>query len=127
MVGERYDGRGYEWSASLGYRREPHIILEMQFERTSITRESASFAANAASLRADYAFSPRLSTTAFVQYDNESERASVNARLRFTRSPGSDFYLVWNSGWPTGLDRGIPWSRPVRGALVVKYVQYWRG
>ncbi|MEK6769207.1 MAG: hypothetical protein AABY85_09500 [Gemmatimonadota bacterium] len=40
--------------------------------------------------------------------------------------PGSDAYLVWNSAWPTGLDRGVPWGKPVRGALVGKLVYYFR-
>ncbi|MBL8982621.1 MAG: carbohydrate binding family 9 domain-containing protein, partial [Gemmatimonadetes bacterium] len=100
-LGELYDGRGYEWSSGVGYRREPHILLFAEFERTRITRANDAFAATIARLRADYAMSPRLSTTVFAQYDNESERASVNARLRFTRSPGSDLYVVWNSGWTT--------------------------
>jgi hypothetical protein len=126
-VGELYDGHGYKWSTGLGYRREPHILLFAEFERTRVTRSSQSFAATIARVRADYAISPRLSTTVFAQYDNESERASLNARLRFTRSPGSDLYVVWNSGWTTALDGGIPWRRPVRGGLVVKYIQYLRG
>ncbi len=125
-VGELYDGRGYEWNTGLGYRQEPHILFFAEFSRTRVTREAASFAATTARVRADYAFSPRLSTTVFVQYDNESERASVNARLRFTRAPGSDLYLVWNSGWTTALDSGIPWRRPVRGGLVLKYIHYLR-
>ena len=126
-LGELYDARGYEFSAGLGFRREPHLLLFAEFERTSVSRANDAFAATIARLRADYAISPRLSTTVFAQYDNESERASVNARLRFTRSPGSDLYVVWNSGWTTALDSGIPWRRPVRGGLVVKYIQYLRG
>ena len=81
-------------------------------------------------LRLDVATSPRLTTALFGQWDNESRRMAVNARLRWTRAPGSDAYLVWNSAWPSGLDgrgvAGVPWRRPVRGALVAKYVQYFR-
>ncbi|MCC6318010.1 MAG: carbohydrate binding family 9 domain-containing protein [Gemmatimonadaceae bacterium] len=125
-VGELYDGRRIEWSLALGVRREPHVLLSAEYERTRVTRGSQGFTASVARLRSDYAVSPRLNTTLFAQYDNETERVSVNARLRYTRSPGSDLYVVWNSGWPSGLERGIPWSRPTRGALVVKYVQYLR-
>jgi hypothetical protein len=125
-VGELYDGTGYEWSAGVGVRHEPHVLLSAELEHTSLSRATQSFAATTARLRADYAVSPRLTSTLFAQYDNESERVSLNARLRWTRSPGSDLYLVWNSGWTTALDAGIPWRRPVRGALVIKYIQYLR-
>ncbi|MGQ0646539.1 MAG: DUF5916 domain-containing protein [Gemmatimonadaceae bacterium] len=125
-VGEFYDGRAVEWSTAIGIRREPHVLLTGEYEQSRITRGAQSFTASTARLRADYAVSPRLNTTVFGQYDNESERLTFNARVRWTRSPGSDLYVVWNSGWPSGLDRGIPWSRPTRGALVVKYIQYFR-
>ncbi|MCX5762919.1 MAG: hypothetical protein NTW72_15695, partial [Gemmatimonadetes bacterium] len=77
--------------------------------------------------RVDYAMTPRLNTTLFAQWNNESNRAALNARLRWTRTPGSDLYVVLNSAWPTELEgRSIPWSRPMRGGVVVKYVQYLR-
>lgn len=125
-AGEFYDGHAVEVDAALGMRMEPHLLLSAEASRSRITRGDQGFTASTYRLRTDYAFSPRLNTTFFWQYDNESERLAVNARLRWTRSPGSDLYLVWNSGWPSGLDRGIPWRRPTRGALVVKYIQYLR-
>jgi hypothetical protein len=125
-VGQFYDGRSVEVSGALGLRREPHLLLSAEYSRSTITRGDAGFTASTFALRTDYALSPRLNTTFFGQYDNESERVTLNARVRWTRSPGSDLYLVWNSGWPSGLDNGIPWRRPSRGALVVKYIQYFR-
>jgi hypothetical protein len=75
----------------------------------------------------DYALTPRLNTTLFAQWNNDANRGALNARLRWTRTPGSDLYVVLNSAWPTGLDgHAIPWSRPQRGGVVVKYVQYLR-
>lgn len=61
-----------------------------------------------------------------AQYDNASERGLVNARLRWTRRPGPDHYLVNNSTWPTGLDEGMPSSRPLGGGFVMKYVHFLR-
>jgi hypothetical protein len=125
-VGEFYDGHALELDGQLGMRLEPHVLLSAEASRSRITRGSRSFTASTVRLRTDYAFSPRFNTTFFGQYDNESERLAFNARVRWTRSPGSDLYVVWNSGWPSGLEGGIPWGRPTRGALVVKYIQYIR-
>ena len=86
-----------------------------------------SFTAQTAQLRFDYAFTPRLGTMWWFQWDSESDRLSLNARLHWIPRPGSDAYLVWDSGWPTGLEhRGIPWRRPARSALVGKFVYYFR-
>jgi hypothetical protein len=124
--GEFYNGSGSDINFSLQYARAPHLLLALELGAQDWSRAGQSFAARTARLRVDYAVSPRLNLTWFGQYDNESERAAINARVRWTRSPGSDLYVVYNSAWPTGLERAIPWSRPLNGGLVVKYVQYFR-
>lgn len=125
-TGAFYDGTGTELELSLNHRLEPHLLTSIDYQVTDVHRGTASFTATTVRLRLDYAANPRLSTTLFGQFDNESKRLSVNARARWTVSPGSDAYVVWNSGWPTGLSSGIPWSRPSRGALIVKFVKYMR-
>lgn len=125
-TGEFYTGRSTEGSIGLRFRRTPHALLTLDLSRSSVSLADARFNANTVRLRSDYAVSPRLNTTLFAQYDNQSNRASINARVRWTVTPGSDLYVVWNSNWPTGLDRPIPWTRPSRGGLVAKYVYFFR-
>ncbi len=125
-TGTFYDGRSTEVSASLRLRRTPHILATLEVARADISLRGASFSANTVRARADYAFTPRLNSTVFAQWDNQSDRASVNARVRWTVKPGSDLYVVWNSNWPTGLNGGVPWSRPQRAGLVAKFVYFFR-
>ena len=125
-----YSGRSSELTASLRGRFAPHVNISVEYGRTAVSlTESDStrrFTAQTARLRLDVATSARLSTSLFTQWDNESNRGAVNARVRWTSSPGSDLYIVWTSQWPTDLDRGIPWRTPTRGTLVAKYVKYFR-
>jgi Domain of unknown function (DUF5916) len=44
-------------------------------------------------------WSPDLSLSTFVQYDNVSYDLSSNTRLRWTFKPGDDFYVVWDRTW----------------------------
>jgi len=125
-TGEFYDGDRTDLSLSGKLRVQPHVELVLEGSRNDVSLPTGSFVANVVRFRGDYAFSPRLTATAFLQYDDQSDRAAVNARVRWTSSPGSDLYVVWNNTWPTGLDRGIPWDRPLRGALVAKYVRFFR-
>ncbi len=125
-VGEFYDGDRTDVAVSARVRHQPHLELSLDLARNDVRLPTGSFVANTARFRGDYAFSPRLTATAFVQYDDQSDRAAVNARMRWTSSPGSDLYIVWNSSWPTALDRGIPFDRPLRGGLVAKYVRFFR-
>jgi hypothetical protein len=128
-TGGYYDGNGPEVEMTLRGRVEPSLLASLTYQVADFRREGGGFTASTASARLDYASSPRLTTTLFGQYDNESKRVALNARLRWTRSPGSDLYVVWNSAWQSGFagpGQGVAWDRPARGALVVKYVQYWR-
>jgi hypothetical protein len=121
-----YDGNSTELSAAVRTRWEPHVLATAEYVRSAITRGAAGFTAQTVRLRADVAASARLNSTVFGQWDNQSRRVTVNARVRWTTSPGSDLYVVWNSAWVDLPMGGIPWQRPQRGGLIVKYVRYVR-
>jgi hypothetical protein len=152
-VGEFYGGRSWEAEGALRARLQPHVLASVEYGRTALRlpaffaaaaadsegggalRRTAAddrplrFAAQYARARLDVASGPRLNTTLFAQWDNESARVALNARVRWTTSPGSDAYLVWNSAWPSDLPggfSGVPWRRPAGGTLVAKYVRYLR-
>jgi hypothetical protein len=125
-AGSFYDADGKSLEVSVSGRLQPHLRWSADAEWQRVTLGAARFTARVQRLRVDYAVNARLNATAFGQYDNESRRVALNARVRWTTSPGSDAYVVWNSVWPSGLESGIPWRRPVRGALVIKYSAYFR-
>ncbi|MBI1968162.1 MAG: carbohydrate binding family 9 domain-containing protein [Gemmatimonadetes bacterium] len=125
-AGEYYSGHATEVEAELTVRTARYLLTNLELSQQDVRLPSGSFVARTARLRIDLAASPRLNTTVFLQGDNESNRLTLNARLHWIPSPGSDAYLVWNSAWPTGLPNGIPWRQPQRGALVGKLVYYFR-
>lgn len=125
--GKFYHGGGEQYQLSVNGRLQPHLLWSVEFEETDGRFPASRFVARTITSRVDYALTPRLNTTLFAQWNNESNRAALNARLRWTRAPGCDLYVVLNSAWPTELDgERIPWARPMRSGLVVKYVQYLR-
>jgi hypothetical protein len=44
-------------------------------------------------------WSPDLSLSTFVQYDNVSFALSSNTRFRWTFKPGDDFFVIWDRTW----------------------------
>ncbi len=53
---------------------------------------------HAESLDAVYSFTPRLSLSTLIEYDNISHTTSVNAQLQWLIRSNRVFYLVWNRG-----------------------------
>ena len=125
-TGNFYDGRRTDTGVGGRLRLQPHVELLLEAERNDVSLPSGSFVTSTVRFRGDYAVSPRLTATVFAQVDDQSDRAALNARVRWTQSPGSDLYVVWNSVWPVGLDRGFALTRPQRGGLVAKYVRFFR-
>ncbi|MBX3131779.1 MAG: carbohydrate binding family 9 domain-containing protein [Gemmatimonadaceae bacterium] len=124
--GTFYRGERFDLRTSLLARVQPHYEFTLEFELNAVDLPTDSFVAHTGRLRADYAINPRLMLTGFAQFDDQSDRAALNARLRWTPSPGSDLFIVWNSVWPTVPEGAFAVLRPQRGALVLKYTQYLR-
>jgi len=126
-TGGLYSGHARTLEYEIIVRVAPHLGFTANGGAEWVRLDSVAFTAQVHRLRADYAANPRLGTTVFIQWDNEDRRLSLNARLHWIPKPGSDAYLVWNSAWPTDLPgRGIPIRRPSGGAVVGKFVYYFR-
>lgn len=125
-AGNYFSGTATEIETELTVKVAPHIIGAVEWTSQHVRLVTGRFTTHTVGYRLDVAASARLAGAAFLQWDNESDRLAVNARLHWIPRPGSDAYLVWNSAWPTGLDRGVPWRKPLRGALVGKLVYYFR-
>jgi hypothetical protein len=124
--GRFYGGNAVSLEYDASVRVAPHVTAGVEGGVDRGTLPAGDFSAQAHRLRFDWASNPRLNTTLFLQWDSESDRMAVNARLHWIPRPGVDAYLVWNSAWPTALAGGVPWERPLRSGLIGKFVYYFR-
>lgn len=125
-AGQVYDGSSTEVEASLELRSAPHLITFLDYGVHDVRRPRADFIARVVRVGLDLAASPRFGGSALVQWENETDRLTMNVRLHWTPLPGTDAYLAWNGAWPTALEEGIPWRRPEHGVLIGKVVHYLR-
>jgi hypothetical protein len=73
--------------------------------------------------RTDYAFSPRMSSSALLQYSSTDKTFSSNLRFRWEYRAGSDLFVVYTDERDT-LAPGFPDLR--NRAFVVKVNRLWR-
>ncbi len=71
-----------------------------------------------ARLRVDLLFTPDITWSTFVQYDNVSDTAGVNSRFRYIVRDGREFFLVFNQGLDTSRDD----PRRTRSEAIVKAI-----
>ncbi|HSW28771.1 MAG TPA: DUF5916 domain-containing protein [Longimicrobiales bacterium] len=108
-TGGYYDGDRTSVGLGALWRPSRHLALDLFADRNEITLPDASFTADVYGGRISWALSTRFFTTAFVQYNAETEEIFSNVRVNFIHAPLSDVFLVYTerraAGSGTVLDR----------------------
>ena len=103
--GEFFDGNRFDTVGSLEWRPTALFGGRIEYEQNEVDLSGGGFIARIARLRADVAFSTDVTTSFNLQWDNVSDQAGLNARLRWIIEPGSELILVFNQGASTLDDR----------------------
>lgn len=96
---EFYDGERYDASIGGEWRPSPLFTGEVEFVYNDVNLPQGDFEVEILRTRGDLQFSPDLTWSNVVQWDNQSNRASVNSRVRWEYSPGSEIFLVYSEGY----------------------------
>jgi hypothetical protein len=94
---------GYRGRVELSYR----LSLEPGITFNFLQLPDGPITAQLVTTRATYTFSPRVFTSALVQYNSSSNSLNGNYRFRWEYRPGSDLFVVYSDGRDT-LVRGYP-------------------
>jgi len=88
---------GDRTSVGLGalWRVSPHLAFDLLADRNRITLPDTAFTADVYGGRINWALSTRFLTTAFVQYNAQSDVVFTNLRVNFIHAPLSDLFLVY--------------------------------
>ena len=97
--GEFFSGDREEIDIEADYNLNKHISLSTDATFNSITVGDESFDTQEYSGRINLNISPRLTSLAFVQWNNESKETVLNFRVHFIPQIGSDIYIVYNHVW----------------------------
>ncbi len=105
--GDFYDGDRLTYETRLNFRPNRHIHLGLEYEVNDGEVSGGKFRTRLISLRGNFAFNAKWSLTNYIQYDNVSETAGINSRLRWNRRAGQDMYIVFNQGFERDRDRSF--------------------
>ncbi len=73
-----------------------HFSCSATYDRDDVSLLTGDFAAKQFQTSVDYAFSTRLNTTVYAQWNNEDNFININFRLHWIPQIGSEVYLVYN-------------------------------
>lgn len=119
-AGDFYDGERYGARAELNLRPSSRYAFGLAWNQNEIDLPDGSFITRLAQLRADIAFNSRLAWLNFLQYDNVSDTAGINSRLRWELAPGREVYFIVNYNFLVEPDDSLA-TRASEIALKVNY------
>ncbi len=95
-TGDFYNGDLLKIGGDLSWRPGRHLLLQLGYEFDDVELPQGAFITRLYRVRADFAFDAKWSWLNVLQYDNVSETAGFNSRLRFNPQAGRDLFLVVN-------------------------------
>lgn len=93
-TGQFYDGIKTSVGVGALWRLNPQLSFDVTLNHNDVRLREGDFTAEVAGGRVVYAFSRKLFTSAFLQYNNASDQLVTNVRLDFIHAPLSDLFLV---------------------------------
>ena len=93
----------------LTIRPVPGINLSSGYTHTKVTTQNDGFNTNLFQLDLGLDFTPDISLSSNIQFDDVSEILGSNTRFRWIITPGTDIYCVYNHNWlnDPGLNRRL--------------------
>ncbi len=103
-VGDFWSGTRRGVRGGVTWRPSEHLDLGASFAHNDISLpvEDGDFTTNVVSLDVGTAVSRSLFANALVQWDDISETFQANVRVNWIHTPGSDLFLVLDTGYLTG-------------------------
>ena len=94
-----WSGNRTEYQNNLTFRPYPGINLNLGYIHSRINLEEGNFKTNLIRFLSDFDLSPFISFSSNIQYDDISKEIGMNNRFKYTITPGSDIYFVYNHNW----------------------------
>ncbi len=94
-----WSGSRTEYQNNLTFRPFPGINLSLGYNHSNVNLKEGSFKTNLIRFIGDFDFTPFISFSSNIQYDDISKNIGMNNRFKYTITPGSDIYFVYNHNW----------------------------
>ncbi len=120
-VGGFYNGTRRGGSVTLTARRGSSLSASLLTEYNDVRLDQGNFTRVVIAPRVAYFFTPRIMFQTLVQYSNQVDAWTANARFGWLGTAGTGLFVVFNEGQQA--DGFFHWNRPQSRSLIVKYTR----
>jgi hypothetical protein len=97
--GDFFTGTRYDYVSSIAWRPSRHFEFGGEFELNDVNLDEGDFIVRVIRARMNFYFTPDVSWSNFIQFDNVSDVLGINSRFRWIVEPGSEVFVVLNQAY----------------------------
>jgi hypothetical protein len=120
-VGPFYNGTRRGGSATIVGRVGASFTSSLLVDYNDVHLDQGNFVRFLTGTRLAYFFTPRILVQSLVQYNNQAQAWTANARFGWLNTAGTGLFVVFNEGQVA--DGFFDWVRPQSRSLIVKYTK----
>jgi hypothetical protein len=128
-MGQYFDGWRFSIRLEPTWNASKHFELggTYGFDHVEFSDRGINLTNHIIGAKALYMLNAKLSVNAFVQYNTAENGIVSNLRFRYNPAEGNDFFIVFNEGRNTNLNREVPHLPVYYGrAFMIKYSYTFR-
>ena len=123
-AGQFFSGKRYGGDATITYRQGETLTAALRIDHDIVRLDEGDFETTLLGLNLGYFFTPRIFLQSLVQYSDQADVWSVNARLGWLDTAGTGLYVVYNEAQEShGL---TSLTGPITRSFIVKYSRQLR-
>ena len=123
-TGQFFSGMRYGGDATITYRQGQNITADLKVDHNIIRLDEGDFETTLTSFKVGYFFTPRIFLQTLLQYSDQADVWSVNARFGWLDTAGTGLYVVYNEAQEShGL---TSLTGPMNRSFIVKYSRQLR-
>ena len=120
-IGGFYNGTRRGGSVTLAARHGSSVTTSLLVEYNDVRLQQGNFTRVLVAPRIAYFFTPRIMLQTLVQYSNQAQAWTANARFGWLGTAGTGLFVVFNEGQEA--DGFFRWTRPQSRSFIVKYTR----
>jgi hypothetical protein len=120
-VGPFYNGTRNGGSATVILRHGASFTSSLLVDYNDVHLDQGDFVRYLIGTRLAYFFTPRILAQSLVQYNNQAQAWTANARFGWLNTAGTGLFVVFNEGQVA--EGFFDWVRPQSRSLIVKYTR----
>ncbi len=120
-LGGFYSGTKYGGAVTFTVRPSAAFTSSLLVDYQDVNLDEGDFTRSVLGLKLGYFFTPRISVQSLVQYSNQAQAWTANARFAWLNTAGTGLFVVFNDAEEAvGV---ASWTRPQARSLTIKYTR----